>query len=72
MGGTVMDWARGRRRSEMGVMEGGGGQRIYANRRGSGREMERRAIELTQGKEGEKEGERKGKRERKIEWANSR
>lgn len=64
MGGTVMDGARGRRRSEMGW----GGQRIYANRRGSGREMERRRIELTQGKERGREGGR----ERKIEWANSR
>lgn len=66
MGGTVMDRARGRRRSEMGPM---GGQRIYANRRGSGREIEWRGIELTQGKEGEKKGGRKGK---KIERANSR
>lgn len=53
-----MDGARGKRRSEMGAM---GGQRIYANKRVRGRQMERRGIELTQGKEGEKEGGRREK-----------
>lgn len=68
MGGTVMDRARGRRRSEMGAMGGAKDLRKQTRER-QGDGMEGDGADTGQG--GSKGG-RKEERERKIEWANSR